>query len=134
MELLLIPVLMDFINNNIIIIIQLELSLVLLLPYLVVEPLVLQSLWGVRRQELNESLLSILILTNGQLVRARKDYLFYLFIYLLIYLFVALSFGATEFLNPKDHDKPTQQVLVDLTDGGCDYTFECIGNVMTMVS
>ncbi|XP_019857091.1 PREDICTED: alcohol dehydrogenase class-3 chain L-like isoform X1 [Amphimedon queenslandica] len=49
-----------------------------------------------------------------------------------IYLFIAQSFGATEFLNPKEHDKPTQQVLVDLTDGGCDYTFECIGNVMTM--
>ena len=26
------------------------------------------------------------------------------------------------------------QVLVELTDGGLDYTFECIGNVTTMVS
>lgn len=48
--------------------------------------------------------------------------------------FIAKEFGATECVNPKDYDKPTQQVLVDLTDGGCDYTFECIGNVHTMVS
>ena len=26
------------------------------------------------------------------------------------------------------------QVLVEMTDGGCDYTFECVGNVQTMVS
>merc|ERR1711860_391152 len=46
---------------------------------------------------------------------------------------VAKSFGCTEFLNPKEHpDRPTQQVLVEMTDGGCDYTFECIGNVHTM--
>lgn len=38
----------------------------------------------------------------------------------------------TEFLNPKDHEKPIQQVLVDLTDGGVDYSFECIGNVSVM--
>lgn len=42
------------------------------------------------------------------------------------------KFGMTEGLNPKDHDKPIQQVIVDMTDGGCDYTFECIGNVGTM--
>lgn len=51
-----------------------------------------------------------------------------------VLIIIAQSFGATEFLNPKDHDRPTQQVLVELTDGGCDYTFECIGNVKTMVS
>jgi S-(hydroxymethyl)glutathione dehydrogenase / alcohol dehydrogenase len=45
---------------------------------------------------------------------------------------VAKKFGVTEFVNPKDHDKPIQQVLVDMTDGGLDYTFECIGNVNTM--
>lgn len=38
----------------------------------------------------------------------------------------------TEFVNPKDHEKPIQQVLVDLTDGGVDYSFECIGNVSVM--
>lgn len=35
-------------------------------------------------------------------------------------------------MNPKDHDKPIQQVIVDLTDGGVDYSFECIGNVSVM--
>ncbi|KAK6187841.1 hypothetical protein SNE40_005778 [Patella caerulea] len=45
---------------------------------------------------------------------------------------VAKEFGATEFLNPKEFEKPIQQVIVDKTDGGCDYTFECIGNVGTM--
>lgn len=35
-------------------------------------------------------------------------------------------------MNPKDHEKPIQQVLVDLTDGGVDYSFECIGNVSVM--
>jgi Zn-dependent alcohol dehydrogenase len=29
----------------------------------------------------------------------------------------------------QDHEKPIQQVLVELTEWGCDYTFECIGNV-----
>ncbi|GFP85391.1 alcohol dehydrogenase class-3 [Phtheirospermum japonicum] len=31
-----------------------------------------------------------------------------------------------------DHEKPIQQVIVDLTDGGVDYSFECIGNVSIM--
>ncbi|KAH9319736.1 hypothetical protein KI387_021505 [Taxus chinensis] len=44
----------------------------------------------------------------------------------------AKDFGVTEFVNPKDHDKPIQQVLVDRTDGGVDYSFECIGNVSIM--
>ncbi|CAI0474463.1 unnamed protein product [Linum tenue] len=44
----------------------------------------------------------------------------------------AKNFGVTEFVNPKDHEKPIQQVLVDLTDGGVDYSFECIGNVSVM--
>ncbi|XP_013774785.1 alcohol dehydrogenase class-3-like [Limulus polyphemus] len=45
---------------------------------------------------------------------------------------IARKFGFTEFVNPKDYDKPIQQVLIDMTDGGLDYTFECIGNVATM--
>lgn len=45
---------------------------------------------------------------------------------------IAKQFGATECLNPKDFDKPIQQVLIDSTDGGPDFTFECIGNVATM--
>lgn len=46
----------------------------------------------------------------------------------------AKEFGATEFVNPKDHSKPIQEVLVEMTDGGVDYSFECIGNVQIMVS
>lgn len=45
---------------------------------------------------------------------------------------IGKQFGCTEFLNPKEHDKPIQQVLIDMTDGGIDYSFECIGNVATM--
>lgn len=45
---------------------------------------------------------------------------------------VAEKFGCNEFINPKEHDKPIQQVLIDSTDGGVDYSFECIGNVATM--
>lgn len=46
---------------------------------------------------------------------------------------LATKMGATECVNPKDHgDKPIQQVLVEMTDGGLDYTFEAIGNVHTM--
>ena len=44
----------------------------------------------------------------------------------------AKEMGATECINPKLQDKPIEQVLVDMTDGGLDYTFECIGNVHTM--
>jgi len=46
----------------------------------------------------------------------------------------AKKFGATEFVNPKDHSKPIQEVLVELTDGGVDYSFECIGNIGIMVN
>lgn len=45
----------------------------------------------------------------------------------------AKQFGCTEFLNPKDHPgKTVPQLLIEMTDGGLDYTFECIGNVNTM--
>jgi len=47
--------------------------------------------------------------------------------------YVAKQFGATECVNPSNYDKPIQQVLVELTDGGLDYTFEAVGNVLTMV-
>ncbi|GLD92990.1 hypothetical protein PINS_up001582 [Pythium insidiosum] len=49
---------------------------------------------------------------------------------------VAMEFGATECVNPNDHEKPIQQVLIDMTTeegfGGLDYTFECIGLASTM--
>ena len=47
---------------------------------------------------------------------------------------MAKSLGATDYVNPKDYDKPIQQVIVDMTNGGVDYSFECIGNVHVMRS
>jgi S-(hydroxymethyl)glutathione dehydrogenase/alcohol dehydrogenase len=47
---------------------------------------------------------------------------------------LARSMGATECINPKDHDRPIQDVIVELTDGGVDFSFECIGNVNVMRS
>ena len=47
---------------------------------------------------------------------------------------LAGQFGTTEFVNPKDYDDPIQQVIVYLTYGGVDYSFECIGNVNVMRS
>lgn len=47
------------------------------------------------------------------------------------------KFGATDFLNPaKDlkEGETVQSRLVDMTDGGCDYTFDCTGNVHVMRS
>jgi S-(hydroxymethyl)glutathione dehydrogenase/alcohol dehydrogenase len=47
---------------------------------------------------------------------------------------LARQFGATDFVNPNDYDDPIQQVIIDQTDGGVDYSFECIGNVNVMRS
>jgi len=48
---------------------------------------------------------------------------------------MAKALGATDFVNPKDYPgTPIQQVIVDLTDGGVDFSFECIGNVNVMRS
>jgi len=47
---------------------------------------------------------------------------------------LARQLGATDCINPKNFDKPIQEVIVDLTDGGVDYSFECIGNVDVMRS
>jgi S-(hydroxymethyl)glutathione dehydrogenase / alcohol dehydrogenase len=47
---------------------------------------------------------------------------------------MAQSLGATDYVNPKDFDKPIQQVIVDMTNGGVDFSFECIGNVHVMRS
>jgi len=45
---------------------------------------------------------------------------------------VARGLGATDCVNPKDHDAPIQDVIVAMTDGGVDYSFECVGNVGLM--
>ncbi len=45
---------------------------------------------------------------------------------------IAKQLGATDFVNPKDHERPIQDVIVEMTDGGVDYSFECVGNVKLM--
>ena len=45
---------------------------------------------------------------------------------------LAKVFGATDCINPKDFDKPIQDVIVAMTDGGVEFSFECIGNVNVM--
>lgn len=43
------------------------------------------------------------------------------------------KFGATDFINPtKLGGKSIQEQLIEMTDGGCDYTFDCTGNVGVM--
>jgi len=42
------------------------------------------------------------------------------------------KFGMTHFVNPKEIDGDVVGHLVELTGGGADYSFECIGNVNTM--
>lgn len=44
---------------------------------------------------------------------------------------LARKFGMTDFINPKDVHNVVE-AIVELTKGGADYTFECIGNVNTM--
>ncbi len=48
-------------------------------------------------------------------------------------LFSAKKFGCTEFINPKELSRSVPEELIDRLDGGADYTFECVGNVKTMV-
>ncbi|XP_076017144.1 alcohol dehydrogenase 1-like [Genypterus blacodes] len=43
-------------------------------------------------------------------------------------------FGATDFVNPKDHSKPVSEVLHEMTNGGVDFSLECVGSVEVMRS
>ncbi|MBC7474848.1 MAG: S-(hydroxymethyl)glutathione dehydrogenase/class III alcohol dehydrogenase [Candidatus Sericytochromatia bacterium] len=45
---------------------------------------------------------------------------------------MAKMLGATDCINPSDYSNPIQEVIVEMTDGGVDYSFECIGNVNVM--
>ncbi|MCO1333558.1 S-(hydroxymethyl)glutathione dehydrogenase/class III alcohol dehydrogenase [Microbulbifer sp. OS29] len=47
---------------------------------------------------------------------------------------LAKKLGATECINPKDYNQPIQDVIVGITNGGVDYSFECVGNVNLMRS
>jgi S-(hydroxymethyl)glutathione dehydrogenase / alcohol dehydrogenase len=45
---------------------------------------------------------------------------------------LARQMGATDCINPKEHSRPIQEVIVEMTDGGVEFSFECIGNVHVM--
>lgn len=46
---------------------------------------------------------------------------------------IAEKFGCTDFINPLDYPgQNIEEVLLEKTGGGFDYTFECIGNINTM--
>jgi S-(hydroxymethyl)glutathione dehydrogenase/alcohol dehydrogenase len=45
---------------------------------------------------------------------------------------LATQMGATDTVNPQDYDAPIQEVLVELTNGGVDYSFEAVGNTELM--
>ncbi len=45
---------------------------------------------------------------------------------------IAKQLGATDCVNPSSFDKPIQDVIVEMTEGGVDWSFECIGNVNVM--
>lgn len=45
---------------------------------------------------------------------------------------IAEQFGMTDFVNPQEIEGDLVQHLVELTDGGADFSFECIGNVNVM--
>ncbi|NEP10032.1 MAG: S-(hydroxymethyl)glutathione dehydrogenase/class III alcohol dehydrogenase [Symploca sp. SIO2C1] len=45
---------------------------------------------------------------------------------------VAEKFGMTDFVNPQEVEGDLVPYLVELTKGGADYSFECVGNVKVM--
>ncbi|XP_042495065.1 uncharacterized protein LOC122074299 [Macadamia integrifolia] len=47
---------------------------------------------------------------------------------------LAKKFGVNEFVNPKDHDKPIEEVLAGMTNGGVDRSIECTGNNAAVLS
>ena len=47
---------------------------------------------------------------------------------------MARQLGATDCVNPKEHSIPIQEAIVEMTDGGVDYSFECVGSVELMRS
>ena len=46
----------------------------------------------------------------------------------------AKKFGCNEFVNPKDHSKPVQEVIAGMTNGGVDRSVECTGSIQAMIS
>lgn len=46
----------------------------------------------------------------------------------------AKKFGVTDFVNTSEHDKPIQEVIAEMTNGGVDRSVECTGNIDNMIS
>ena len=47
---------------------------------------------------------------------------------------LAQQMGAKDVVNPKDNSNSIEEVIVEMTNGGVDYSFECIGNTNLMRS
>jgi len=45
---------------------------------------------------------------------------------------IAKALGATDFINPNELSGSVTEAVVEMTNGGVDYSFECIGNVHVM--
>ncbi len=45
---------------------------------------------------------------------------------------MAKALGATDFINPNDLPSTVSEAIIEMTKGGVDYSFECIGNVHVM--
>jgi S-(hydroxymethyl)glutathione dehydrogenase/alcohol dehydrogenase len=45
---------------------------------------------------------------------------------------IAKALGATDFVNPKQLSVGVTEAIVEMTNGGVDYSFECIGNTAVM--
>jgi S-(hydroxymethyl)glutathione dehydrogenase/alcohol dehydrogenase len=45
---------------------------------------------------------------------------------------MAKALGATDFINPKELSVSVTEAIVEMTNGGVDYSFECIGNTAVM--
>ncbi|PQP96369.1 alcohol dehydrogenase [Prunus yedoensis var. nudiflora] len=46
----------------------------------------------------------------------------------------AKNFGVNEFVNPRDHIKPVQEIIAEMTNGGVDRSLECTGNINLIIS
>ncbi|XP_015989081.1 all-trans-retinol dehydrogenase [NAD(+)] ADH4 isoform X2 [Rousettus aegyptiacus] len=44
----------------------------------------------------------------------------------------AKALGATDCLNPRDQQKPIQDVIIEMTNGGVDFAFDCVGGTEVM--
>ncbi|GER25749.1 alcohol dehydrogenase [Striga asiatica] len=44
-------------------------------------------------------------------------------------LAVSEAIGITDFINPKELVKPVHEIISEMTEGGVDYSFECVGNL-----